>query len=248
MRKLFIEALCEREIVCEEAIRREAAERIGPGDAGRKEQKLREMSDILIDLYFARHFNWEEIENHINLARKLDAFQTLTRVVSTERATWQEIKRAVKDFCAIPQGSLYISPEVAEVRVKLRPGSSRPAPFIRWPSISPSATWTAPHQTFLNRRRGEDRGRPPDVPGLRIVLPGSNKRIVSKRNVQIRNLLLRSFITDFMDYNLYTLDPEVEPRGVRQVRDPRTYDESALSRPTLSGIPRFSAAVGEHRS
>jgi len=74
---------------------------------------LEEYRDALIDLYFANHFSDEEIENYINLARKLDRFRALNRVVNMEGATSAAIKKALKEFCEIPQGDIYVPPNEA---------------------------------------------------------------------------------------------------------------------------------------
>ena len=120
IRKLFVSALSERGIASRESIREDAVRLAGKlGEAG-DERTVRDLIDILTDIYFARHFNWEEINNYINLARKQDAFYDLNRVLNAEGVTWQQIRDAIGELCAIPQGSLYISPDEAMgVRVAL---------------------------------------------------------------------------------------------------------------------------------
>ncbi len=84
------------------------------------EQAVGEVIGILTDIYFARHFTWEDIENHINLARKRDSFQSLNKLMNSEGVTSSRIREAVREFCAIPKGSLYITPgESIGVRVGL---------------------------------------------------------------------------------------------------------------------------------
>ena len=51
-----------------------------------------------------------EIENYINLARKREKSQTLSMVVNRDQATSMEIYKALREFCDIPMGEVYISP------------------------------------------------------------------------------------------------------------------------------------------
>jgi len=79
-----------------------------------------EIEDILILIYFAYYFEFKEVENYITLARKKHAFRQLSRIVNKEGATFGQIRQALKAFCEIPEGELYISPNEAEgVRVAL---------------------------------------------------------------------------------------------------------------------------------
>ncbi len=73
------------------------------------------------------------MDNHINLARKQERFQNLSKIVNMEGATSRTIRQALKEFCAIPQGDLHISPTEAEgVRVALIDHFiSSQLPFIR---------------------------------------------------------------------------------------------------------------------
>ena len=119
-RELFLSALTKRGIVTEKKIEREAIEKIRAEGHEPNEENIREYIGVLIDLYFANFFSDAEIENHINLARKQDRFKNLNRVINKEGATSKNIKKALKEFCDIPMGDLYISPNEAEgVRVAL---------------------------------------------------------------------------------------------------------------------------------
>jgi len=76
--------------------------------------------EALTDAYFANSFNPAEIESYINLARKRDRAQTLSMVVNRDQATSLEIYKALREFCEIPMGEVYISPEEAiGIRVAL---------------------------------------------------------------------------------------------------------------------------------
>jgi len=120
MRFIFLSALERRGIADGERLRREALETLEEKGIPPEEGRVEEYRDALIDLYFANYFNEKEIENHINLARKQDRFRNLNRVVNTEGVTSLKIKKALKEFCEIPQGDLFINPNEAEgVRVAL---------------------------------------------------------------------------------------------------------------------------------
>lgn len=120
IRRIFLSALEDRGIVSAEALHEEALQYLPADETEVSEEAIDECESALIDLYFAAHFDGVEIENHINLARKQEAFQRLHEVVNREDATSFRIKKALKDFCDIPQGSLFISPSESEgVRVAL---------------------------------------------------------------------------------------------------------------------------------
>lgn len=120
IRSLLMRSLLERGVVTpswfdgmvEEAVRALSL----ADDAARR----REVSNALTDILAAQAFSEKEIQDHIQLAQKLEKFQILNRVVNTEGATSKQIKKALKDFCAVPQGDLVIPPSEAEgVRVAL---------------------------------------------------------------------------------------------------------------------------------
>ena len=120
MRGLFLKTLTERGINDEETIRREAKAMIEAEGKPVTEENLKAYMDALIDLHFISHFSDETIENHINLAHKNDLFRKLNRVVNTEGATPGKIRKALREFCEIPQGELFINESEAEgVRVAL---------------------------------------------------------------------------------------------------------------------------------
>lgn len=120
IRDLFFSVLKKRDLLDAESLRGDAAlllEALGePVD----EQAIKQITGILIDVYFAHHLSWEDVENHINLVRKREAFRTLTRLMNSEGAASARIGKALKEFCAIPRGSLFIRPgESMGVRVGL---------------------------------------------------------------------------------------------------------------------------------
>lgn len=114
MREIFLKALIQRNIVNTQTLRQEAIAQLQAEGLYPDEQNIKEYMDVLIDLYFANFFSEAQIENHINLARKQDRFKNLSRVMDMEGATSMKIKKALKEFCEIPMGDLFISPTEAE--------------------------------------------------------------------------------------------------------------------------------------
>ncbi len=120
MRRLYLKALTEKGLNNEEAIRMEAKAMIETERKPLTEENLKAYTDALIDLHFISHFSDEAIENYINLANKNALFRKLNRVVNTERATPGKIRKALREFCEIPQGDLFLNEsEVEGVRVAL---------------------------------------------------------------------------------------------------------------------------------
>lgn len=120
MRTIFLEVLEQRGVVAREKLYHQAMKALRAEGLPETEENLQEYVDALTDYYFAAHFSPGEIENYINLARKKDKCQTLSMVVNRDQATSMEIYRALREFCEIPKGEVYISPEEAVgIRVAL---------------------------------------------------------------------------------------------------------------------------------
>lgn len=120
MRRVFKQALAERGIKSEQELRQEAEQYLKNSRGTWSEEELREYEDALIDLHFFNNFTDEEAEAYINLARKMERFRHLNRVVHMDGATSVQIKKALSAFCEIPEGSLYIPPnEAIAARVAL---------------------------------------------------------------------------------------------------------------------------------
>ncbi len=210
IRELFLAALCERNITCEESVRRDAAQQLKSSNAPPGEESLRDTMDALIDIYFARHFTWEEIENYINLARKQDAFNGLTRVLNSEGVTTKDIRESLKEFCSIPQGSLYISPDEAiGVRVALITRFiSEQLPFVGVAKnhITIRDLDELMERIFWNPRRGGRIGGKSAGMFLayKILLP-----VLSERDPELEKYVRipeshyfsSGFLTDFLDSN-----------------------------------------------
>ena len=84
------------------------------------ESNRQEYIEALIDTYVAQFLSPTDIDNYINLARKKENAQTLSMVANRDQATTEEIVKALREFCDIPKGEVYISREEAEgIRVAL---------------------------------------------------------------------------------------------------------------------------------
>jgi hypothetical protein len=112
--------LVDRGVITREALAAMAGEQIRADGVEETEATRAEYVDSLIDLIFSNVLGPEEAENWVNLVRKRDRCQDLARVLSGEHATPIAIWGALREFCDIPKGELYISREEAEgIRVSL---------------------------------------------------------------------------------------------------------------------------------
>jgi hypothetical protein len=120
MRSAFLDVLAERAVVTREGLAAMAGEQMRADGVEDTELNRAEYTDALIDLLFANTVSPEEAENWVNLVRKRDKCQELGRVVASDSAPAETIWRALREFCDIPKGELYISREEAEgIRVSL---------------------------------------------------------------------------------------------------------------------------------
>ncbi len=169
-----------------------------------------ESAFALADLYFARHFTPEQIENYINLARKKEAFRKLHQAVNTEGLSSYKLKQAVKDYCSIPRGHLYLSPEEAEgVRVALiNRFISNQLPFIgiakKYITIQ-DIDELIDHSYWDRRRAGKIGGKAAGVfLASRILLPKWEERdpeIEKYVSFPDSYFFNSGILTDFLDYN-----------------------------------------------
>ena len=210
IRKLFLSVLCKRGIVCAESIRQDALKQLEALGERVTEQAVGEVIGVLTDMYFARHFTWEDIENYINLARKRDSFQRLNKLMNSEEVTSSQIREAVREFCAIPMGSLYISPgESMGVRVGLISRFiSDQLPFLGVAKnhITVRDTDELMEQIIWNPRRGGRIGGKSAGMFLayKIILPLLGQRDPEfEKYVRIpeSHYFTSGFLTDFLDSN-----------------------------------------------
>jgi hypothetical protein len=132
MYSIFMEVLEKRGIITQEKLYQQALEALKEDGFPDTEINRQEYVEGLIGYYSASSLSDHEIENYINLARKKDKCQELSLVVNQEQATSLEIYNALREFCEIPKGEVYISREEAEgIRVALiKHYISNQLPFI----------------------------------------------------------------------------------------------------------------------
>jgi hypothetical protein len=116
----FMEILEQRGVISRETLYQKAMDHLKSDGLPDTEENRQDYVEALTDAYFANSFSPADIESYINLARKRDKAQTLSMVVNRDQATSMEIHRALREFCEIPKGEVYISPEEAiGIRVAL---------------------------------------------------------------------------------------------------------------------------------
>ncbi|MCG6877856.1 MAG: hypothetical protein LJE96_01670, partial [Deltaproteobacteria bacterium] len=120
MRKIFRSALLEKgSMDSEQPIQQNENAIVGKPSVD-VQSDVGDYADAALDLAMFQHFNDEEIDQYINLARKEDRLRNLIRVVNTEGVTSLGIKKALREFCEIPEGNTFVPPSEAEgVRVAL---------------------------------------------------------------------------------------------------------------------------------
>lgn len=120
IRSTFMEVLEQKGIVTRAKLQERVLEELKKDGLDDTEANRQEYLEALIDYYFATQLTPAEIESYINLARKRDKAQTLSRVVNQDQASSLQIFNALEEFCEIPKGEVYISREEAEgIRVAL---------------------------------------------------------------------------------------------------------------------------------
>ena len=117
---VFLDVLEKRNIISRERLYDLTAEELRREGLPDNEENRREYMEALADYFFATRLSPAEVENYINLARKREKSQTLSMVANRDQATSMEIYKALREFCDIPMGEVYISPEEAiGIRVAL---------------------------------------------------------------------------------------------------------------------------------
>jgi len=260
IRKLFLSVLCKRGIVCGESIRQDALRQLDELGEPVTEQAIGEVIGALIDMYFARHFTWENIENYINLARKRESFQRLNMLMNSEEVTSSHIRGAVREFCAIPMGSLYISPgEATGVRVGLISRFiSDLLPFLGVAKnhITVRDMDELMEQIIWNPRRGGRIGGKSAGMFLayKIILPLLGQRDPEfEKYVRIpeSHYFTSGFLTDFLDSNnLFSLHSQkYESRDTIEEeygRISETIQKATFPSDVLMQFRAFLEKVGEH--
>lgn len=120
MRSIFVDVLEQKGIISRGELYNQALEEMKRDGLPDTEIHRQEYLEALTDSYFSNHATPQEIENYINLARKKERSQNLSMMVNRDQATSKEIFTALREFCDIPTGEVYISHEEAEgIRVSL---------------------------------------------------------------------------------------------------------------------------------
>jgi hypothetical protein len=120
MRSIFLEVLEQRGLMTRERLYAQALEAMKREGITETETGRQEYLEAFLDACVAEHLTPTEIENYINLARKKENAQTLSMIANRDQASTEEILRALREFCDIPKGEVYISREEAEgIRVAL---------------------------------------------------------------------------------------------------------------------------------
>jgi hypothetical protein len=120
MRSIFMDVLEQRGAITRERVYAHAIEEMRKDAVPDTEANRQDYIEALVDTYVAQHLNPTDIENYINLARKKDNAQTLSMLANRDQATSEEVVKALREFCDIPKGEVYISGEEAEgIRVAL---------------------------------------------------------------------------------------------------------------------------------
>ena len=130
MRRTFLRTLEEEGIVTEKEVESLARDWLIRDGSSVSEDGMMTYREALIDLYFASFVS--KTDDYINLVRKKDRAGNLARILGSNSATVPEVYDALKEFCSIPKGEVYISPDDAEgIRVALiRQFISSQLPFI----------------------------------------------------------------------------------------------------------------------
>jgi hypothetical protein len=120
MRTIFLEVLEQRGVATRAQLEAQAQEAMRRDGIEDTEAVRQEYLEAVLDTTVARQLGPSDIENYINLARKKENAQTLSMLANRDQASTEEILRALREFCDIPKGEVYISVEEAEgIRVAL---------------------------------------------------------------------------------------------------------------------------------
>ncbi|MFO8088703.1 MAG: PEP/pyruvate-binding domain-containing protein [Desulfatiglandaceae bacterium] len=116
----FQDVLEKRGIVSREELLNMTLEELKQEGLSDTEENREDYLEALSDYFFATRLSPGEIEDYINLARKREKSQTLSIIANRDQASSMEIYEALREFCDIPMGEVYISPEEATgIRVAL---------------------------------------------------------------------------------------------------------------------------------
>ncbi len=260
MRQLFLQALEERGVIDGGRLEREALALAREEEDPPSEEVAARYRNALIDYYFAIHFSDAEIEGYINLARKHDRFRNLNRVLNAEGVTAKQIRRALKEFCEIPQGDLYILPSEAEgVRVALiNHFISNQLPFIgiaKHHITIRDVDEMLDHTFWSSRRSGKIGGKAAGMfLAYKILLPRLQERdpeLETYLTIPESYYFNSGIFSDFVDYNgffqCYTQKYKSREAIEKEYENIWKLFEKATFPPDLvQRFRRFLKKIGEH--
>ncbi|EFK05878.1 pyruvate phosphate dikinase, PEP/pyruvate binding domain protein [delta proteobacterium NaphS2] len=260
MRKIFLSVLSEKISLDEEQIREDALKALQKEKIEPSEDNIHEYMDAMVDLEVVNHFGEEEIDQYINLARKEDRLEKLIKVVNTEGVTSLRIKKALRDFCEIPEGNTFVSPSEAEgVRVALiHHFISNQLPFkgiaknhITIRDIDEIVEHSYWSPRYPGRIGGKAAGL---VLAHRIILP----RLMERDPELERYLAIpesyyfnSGIFSDFMDYNNLQGFHTHKYKNRKDIEEaykkiPAIMEKATFPSDTVDTFRRFLAEVGEH--
>jgi pyruvate, water dikinase len=260
MREIFRSVLFEKSSLDAEQIRKDAEKAIQTEHLDPTEKNLRETMDATLDLALVQHFDDDEIDQYINLARKEDRLRNLIKVVNTEGVTSLRIKRALREFCEIPEGNTFVPPSEAEgVRVALiHHFISNQLPFMgiaKHHITIRDVDEIVQHSYWSSRYPGRIGGKAAGlVLAYRVILPRLMERDPElERYLAIpKSYYFNSGIfSDFMDYN------NLHEFHIHKYRDrdhieetyekiPAIMDGATFPSDTVDTFREFLEEVGEH--
>ncbi len=260
MREIFVDAMEERGIITSAELEERATEVLLQEGNAADHRSVRSYRNSLIDLLFAASFSPEDAEAHVNLARKRDRFRVLNRVLNDERPNARKIIYSLREFCDIPQGDLYISPNEAEgARVALIDlFISNQLPFIgiaKHHITIRDIDGIVDHIHFSRRRPGKIGGKAAGMLlAYKIVLPILRKRDPElEKHVTIpESYYFNSGIfAEFIDFNgLYQFHSqkyktrqniEEEYKSIAQL-----FQKASFPPEAMDDFRSFLAEIGEH--
>jgi hypothetical protein len=260
MRRLFLTALDTRGTTTPDGIETEARNLLQEAGMEPSTENLASYRNTLIDHHFANAFSDDEIDNHIHLARKYERFQNLQKVVNSEEVTPRRIREALREFCDIPQGDLFIPASDAEgVRVALIDHFiSSQLPFVR--VAKEYITIRDIHEmlgrsTWSNRHRGRIGGKAAGMllaykillPRLMPQDPELERYVRIPESYYFDSGILEEFIHHNNLYWLHSLkykDPDTLEREYRKVRE--VFEKAGYPAEVVDKFRIFLQEVGEN--
>ena len=120
IRETFLSTMEKKGIITREQIIKETKDLLEKFGGQVSVDDFDEYVNTMIDIYFVTHFTDSSIKNYVNLVRKKDKCTELSRLINLETTTAEQIEKALREFCDIPMGELYIpKTEAIGIRVEL---------------------------------------------------------------------------------------------------------------------------------